>query len=320
MLSSLVIIVLSFGSLYGQVIQEFNRSLAQLDASQSLIWSFRSFGIEDDAQCFGTSSVPTDPDFDRYVNIYTNMLRTDFDFTTKTFLKLGGGDIGCKPNGQLPALFYDNGLFEAANFHCQEMTQNPNCFQHDTCPENCHVFGGDCSFGKRTWSFYKKPVVIGENLAKGFYEPHSAMKGWIKSPGHCANLIGGAFQEMAAVFIRQGGVSCQSFGGAIPVRNEPQIVSGIAHRHEDKAFSFIVMVSKVTPTDTIKVWVQINQMAKSMSRLMVNSVSQTMIFSVTLSPSEIDCKATNTYLFGTTINNVRLRLPVNFPSRFNLKC
>ena len=146
------------------------------------------------------------------------------------------------------------------------------------------------------------------------------MKGWIKSPGHCANLIGGGFQEMAAVFIRQGGVSCQSFGGANPARNDPQIVSGIVHQHEDKAFSFIAMVSRATPTDTVKVWVQINQMAKAMSRLMVNGVSQTMIFSVTLNPSEIDCKASNTYLFGATINNVRVRLPMNFPSRFNLKC
>jgi uncharacterized protein YkwD len=42
--------------------------------------------------------------------------------------------------------------------------------------------------------------AIGENIAAGQTEPEEAMAGWIKSPGHCANLMNPAYTEMGAAF------------------------------------------------------------------------------------------------------------------------
>ena len=38
--------------------------------------------------------------------------------------------------------------------------------------------------------------MTGENIAAGQPTPDAAVAGWIKSPGHCANLMNGAFTEM----------------------------------------------------------------------------------------------------------------------------
>jgi len=40
----------------------------------------------------------------------------------------------------------------------------------------------------------------GENIAAGQMKPEEAVAGWIKSPGHCANLMNPAFTEMGVAF------------------------------------------------------------------------------------------------------------------------
>jgi uncharacterized protein YkwD len=42
--------------------------------------------------------------------------------------------------------------------------------------------------------------ATGENIAAGQMEPEEAMAGWIKSPGHCANLMNPAYTDMGAAF------------------------------------------------------------------------------------------------------------------------
>jgi len=42
--------------------------------------------------------------------------------------------------------------------------------------------------------------MTGENLAAGQISPEDAVAGWIKSPGHCANLMTGAYTEMGVAF------------------------------------------------------------------------------------------------------------------------
>lgn len=42
--------------------------------------------------------------------------------------------------------------------------------------------------------------ATGENIAAGQMNPEDAMAAWIKSPGHCANLMNPAFTEMGAAF------------------------------------------------------------------------------------------------------------------------
>jgi len=51
---------------------------------------------------------------------------------------------------------------------------------------------------------------VGENIAFGQRSPHEAVKGWLDSPGHCANIMNRDFTEMGAAYgvtpERQSGV------------------------------------------------------------------------------------------------------------------
>ena len=42
--------------------------------------------------------------------------------------------------------------------------------------------------------------MTGENIASGQVSPEAAVAGWIKSPGHCTNLMNGAYTEMGVAF------------------------------------------------------------------------------------------------------------------------
>lgn len=42
--------------------------------------------------------------------------------------------------------------------------------------------------------------MTGENIAAGQLTPESAMAGWIKSPGHCANLMNAGYAELGVAF------------------------------------------------------------------------------------------------------------------------
>jgi uncharacterized protein YkwD len=39
--------------------------------------------------------------------------------------------------------------------------------------------------------------MTGENIAAGQMTPEEAVAGWLRSPGHCANLMNGGYSEMA---------------------------------------------------------------------------------------------------------------------------
>lgn len=41
---------------------------------------------------------------------------------------------------------------------------------------------------------------IGENVATGRARPEQVMKGWLSSPGHCANIMSASFTEMGAAY------------------------------------------------------------------------------------------------------------------------
>jgi uncharacterized protein YkwD len=61
--------------------------------------------------------------------------------------------------------------------------------------------------------------AIGENIAAGQVNADAAVRGWINSPGHCANIMSPAFSEMGAAFVvntrsSQGIYWAQVFGTA----------------------------------------------------------------------------------------------------------
>ena len=42
--------------------------------------------------------------------------------------------------------------------------------------------------------------MTGENIAAGQLSPETAMAGWLKSPGHCANLMQPGYTEIGVAF------------------------------------------------------------------------------------------------------------------------
>jgi uncharacterized protein YkwD len=42
--------------------------------------------------------------------------------------------------------------------------------------------------------------LSGENLALGYDDVDAMMRGWLASPGHCANIMDARFEEMGAAF------------------------------------------------------------------------------------------------------------------------
>ena len=82
-------------------------------------------------------------------------------------------------------------LAEASRLHAEDMARH-NYFSHS---------GRDGSDpAQRVERAGYNYRVTGENIAAGPTKPEDAVAGWIKSPGHCANLMNPAFTEMGVAF------------------------------------------------------------------------------------------------------------------------
>ena len=94
---------------------------------------------------------------------------------------------GDKPFGAAPALAWDNTLEKVAAQHASDMAAN-DYFSHSgrdgTTPAQRVTRAG------YHWR------MTGENIAAGQLSPEAAVAGWIKSPGHCENLMNAGFTEM----------------------------------------------------------------------------------------------------------------------------
>jgi len=51
----------------------------------------------------------------------------------------------------------------------------------------------------------------GENIAWGYATPEAVVSGWMSSPGHCANIMGGQFTE-TGIGYHEGSLWTQTFG------------------------------------------------------------------------------------------------------------
>ena len=99
---------------------------------------------------------------------------------------------GGRAFGAARALRWNGTLAEASRLHSEDMAHH-NYFSHS---------GRD---GSNPWQRLERAgyryQASGENIAAGSQmTPDSAVAGWIKSPGHCANLMNPAFSEMGAAF------------------------------------------------------------------------------------------------------------------------
>jgi hypothetical protein len=86
---------------------------------------------------------------------------------------------------RLPMLWSDE-LAMAARAHSYDMAVN-RCFSHNSCNGQ--------SWSKRVGSFYPGWSGLGENIGAGSTDPADLHSGWMHSPGHRANILGGGFTD-----------------------------------------------------------------------------------------------------------------------------
>jgi uncharacterized protein YkwD len=65
-----------------------------------------------------------------------------------------------------------------------------------------------------------KGIKVGENIAFGQQSIAEVMEGWLKSPGHCRNLMDPGFKEIGIAEDNKYWV--QDFGGRVPFTADEQ--------------------------------------------------------------------------------------------------
>ena len=86
---------------------------------------------------------------------------------------------------------WNDALAEASRLHAEDMARH-SYFSHS---------GRDGSDpAQRVERAGYNYRATGENIAAGQMKPEDAVAGWIKNPGHCANLMNPAFTEMGVAF------------------------------------------------------------------------------------------------------------------------
>jgi len=87
------------------------------------------------------------------------------------------------------SVVWNNQLEQAAQDHCDDMFTN-KIFSHSGSN------GSDPGTRLKQHGYLWK--TYGENIALGYQTEKSVIEGWIKSPGHCRNIMNPAFKEIGA--------------------------------------------------------------------------------------------------------------------------
>ncbi len=101
----------------------------------------------------------------------------------------------------VPELTWNTQLEEAAYKHSNDMYRK-NFFSH-VAPDGSKA-------GLRIERTGYKWKAYGENIASGYASEKEVVRGWIKSPGHCKNIMNKGFKEMGVA--RAGDYWTQEFG------------------------------------------------------------------------------------------------------------
>ncbi|MEI6948343.1 CAP domain-containing protein [Paraflavisolibacter sp. H34] len=86
-----------------------------------------------------------------------------------------------------PALLWSDQLEEAATLHSKDMYKKS--YLAHTAPDGSN--GGERI--ERTGYHWKS---FGENIAEGYTSESEVLEGWLKSPGHCKNILSRTYKEM----------------------------------------------------------------------------------------------------------------------------
>jgi uncharacterized protein YkwD len=122
-------------------------------------------------------------------------------------VRAAGCNCGTKYMPPAPALIWNSDLEKAAKVHAWDMSNN-NYFSHTSkdgrSMQDRIVFAGYYFNGYKSF-------IVGENIAMGQQSIDEVMAGWIKSEGHCKNLMNPQFKEVGVAENHKYWV--QDFGG-----------------------------------------------------------------------------------------------------------
>ena len=151
-------------------------------------------------------------------------------------VRAAGCNCGTTYMPPAPPLVWNNNLEHSAKGHAWDMANN-NYFSHTSkdgrSMEDRIVFAGYYFNGYKSF-------MVGENIAMGQQSIDEVMDGWMKSEGHCKNLMNPQFKEVGVAENHHYWV--QDFGGREPFSPEQQkmiqsgqlkIIQGKHVSHED---------------------------------------------------------------------------------------
>lgn len=96
----------------------------------------------------------------------------------------------------VPALVLNVRLIGAAQTHADDMAKN-DFFAHEG--------SDDSDVSVRALRFNYNYRMVGENIAAGYPDVQATVDGWVKSPGHCRNLMNPDFKEIGFGYAEQKG-------------------------------------------------------------------------------------------------------------------
>lgn len=100
-----------------------------------------------------------------------------------------------------PSLLWDDRLEDAAQHHSDDMLKN-NYFSHTEADGS----NGGMRIERAGYNW----MAYGENVGMGYRNEKEVLEGWIKSPGHCKNIMNKQYKEMGVA--RAGNYWTQDFG------------------------------------------------------------------------------------------------------------
>lgn len=140
-------------------------------------------------------------------------------------LRAQGCRCGVERMPPAPPLIWNDRLEIAAMGHAGDMASQ-NYFSHTSLDgRTMQDRIRNAGYSSKGFESYE----IGENIAWGPQTIAEVMDGWIKSPGHCRNLMNPGFKEVGVA--ENGGYWVQDFGGRTPFPADVQrmIKSGQYH-------------------------------------------------------------------------------------------
>ncbi len=109
---------------------------------------------------------------------------------------------GSEKQKAAPALVWDDALERAAQKHANDMARK-KFFSHTGSDKS--TLSQRVDREKFDWS------AVGENIAMGHHDEEMAVDGWMKSPGHCKNIMNPDFKYMGAAVSSNGQYWVQVF-------------------------------------------------------------------------------------------------------------